>query len=95
MGFERDIRTIIQMVRPDRQTVMFSATWPAEIRSLAAEFQLAPVKVTIGSDDLTANHNVTQIVEVLDPYAKDQRLKDLLKKYHSGNNHNNNNIKII
>ncbi|EAU38258.1 hypothetical protein ATEG_01501 [Aspergillus terreus NIH2624] len=50
MGFEPQIRKIISQIRPDRQTCMWSATWPKE--------------VNIGSMDLSANHRITQIVEV-------------------------------
>jgi ATP-dependent RNA helicase DBP3 len=41
------------------------------------------VKVTIGSHELSANQDVTQVVEVLDPFDKDRRLQALLKQYHS------------
>lgn len=37
-----------------------SATWPDAVRRLAATFQKDPVRVTIGSDDLTANARVAQ-----------------------------------
>ena len=47
--------------RADRQTLMFSATWPASIQRLAAEFQCQPVRVTIGSADLSASHSVAQV----------------------------------
>lgn len=83
MGFERDIRKIIADVPKQRQTLMFSATWPTEIQNLAAEFLNRPAKVTIGSQDLSANQNVEQIVEVMDIKDKDRRLQDLLTKYHS------------
>jgi len=83
MGFEPDIRRIVSQIRPDRQTVMFSATWPSAIQKLAHEFLSKPVKVTIGSEDLSANHRVQQIVEVVEGYEKDRKLIDLLKKYHS------------
>jgi ATP-dependent RNA helicase DBP3 len=45
---------------------MFSATWPEAVRRLASTFQRDPVRVTVGSDDLTANSRVEQIVEVFD-----------------------------
>ena len=32
MGFEKDIRAIVAQLRGDRQTVMFSATWPPAIQ---------------------------------------------------------------
>ncbi|KAF3570803.1 hypothetical protein F2Q69_00059254 [Brassica cretica] len=66
-----------------RQMVMFSATWPMEVHKLAQEFMDPnPVKVVIGSVDLAANHDVLQIIEVLDDRARDQRLVALLEKYH-------------
>eukprot|EP00124_Ichthyophonus_hoferi_P005754 Ihof_evm2s937 gene=Ihof_evmTU2s937 len=86
MGFEPDIRRILACITGSRQTVMFSATWPKEIRALAAEFLKNPVKVIVGSDDLTANKNVKQIVEVLEPSEKDWRLLNIMKKYHTGKN---------
>eukprot|EP01135_Chromosphaera_perkinsii_P006061 Nk52_evm2s388 gene=Nk52_evmTU2s388 len=82
MGFEKDMRKIISYMKPTRQTLMFSATWPQEIRELASQFLSTPVKVTIGSPDLGASSNVTQIVEVLDPRDKDQKLINLLNQYH-------------
>jgi len=35
MGFEPQIRKIIGQIRPDRQTLMFSATWPKDVQRLA------------------------------------------------------------
>eukprot|EP01069_Polyplicarium_translucidae_P008814 Polyplicarium_translucidae@DN3259_c0_g2_i2.p1 len=35
MGFHRQISSIERMVRPDRQTLMWSATWPSEVQQLA------------------------------------------------------------
>lgn len=43
-----------------------SATWPEAVRRLASTFQINPVRVTVGSDDLTANSRVEQSVEVFD-----------------------------
>ena len=33
MGFEPQIRKIVDLIRPDRQTLMWSATWPKEVKS--------------------------------------------------------------
>ncbi len=38
LGFEPEIRAIAGATRADRQTVMFSATWPNSVQGLAAEF---------------------------------------------------------
>ncbi|KAJ0053949.1 hypothetical protein Pint_03537 [Pistacia integerrima] len=44
--------------------------------------KLALFQVVVGSEDLAANHDVMQIVEVLDDRSRDQRLLALLEKYH-------------
>jgi ATP-dependent RNA helicase DDX5/DBP2 len=38
MGFEPQIRKIVSQIRPDRQTLLWSATWPKEVQKLAADF---------------------------------------------------------
>ncbi|CAH2034825.1 unnamed protein product, partial [Thlaspi arvense] len=83
MGFEEPVRFILSKTNKVRQMVMFSATWPVDVHKLAQEFMDPnPVKVVIGSVDLAANHDVMQIIEVLDDRARDQRLVALLEKYH-------------
>lgn len=86
MGFEKDIRKIAEDIPTERQTLMFSATWPELVRKIAESYLQDPVKVTIGSLDLSANRKVKQIVEVVDGKERDNRLRELLKKYHTGNN---------
>ncbi|TKY87134.1 hypothetical protein EX895_003811 [Sporisorium graminicola] len=82
-GFEPDIRAIIGMCKSreeGRHTSMFSATWPPAVRGLAESFMNGPVRVTVGSDELSANRRVEQTVEVLaDGYAKERRLNDFLR----------------
>lgn len=74
MGFEPQIRKIVGQIRPDRQTCMWSATWPKEIRQLAADFQQNFIQVTIGSAELSANHRITQLVEVCSDFEKRDRM---------------------
>lgn len=62
LGFEPHIRAIANKTRADRQTLMFSATWPPAIQRLASEFLSTPVRVTIGSADLSASHSVSQVL---------------------------------
>jgi superfamily II DNA/RNA helicase len=64
LGFEPHIRAISGVIRADRQTLMFSATWPTAVQQLAANYLSNPVKVTIGSQDLAASHSVTQQVRI-------------------------------
>lgn len=45
LGFEPQIRKVLLHVRPDRQTVMTSATWPAGVRRLAEKYMINPIQV--------------------------------------------------
>jgi ATP-dependent RNA helicase DBP3 len=88
-GFEEEIRKIINTtpVIGERQTLMFTATWPESVRALAATFMRDPVKIAIGDNptgDLRANARIVQKVEVVDPRGKEWRLLQLLKEYQSG-----------
>lgn len=80
MGFEPQIRKIIGQIRPDRQTLMWSATWPKEVRAMAADFQKDFIQVNIGSMDLAANHRITQIVEVVSEMEKRDRMIKHMEK---------------
>uniref|UniRef100_A0A1I8IM92 RNA helicase n=1 Tax=Macrostomum lignano TaxID=282301 RepID=A0A1I8IM92_9PLAT len=78
MGFEPQIRRIVDQVRPDRQTLMWSATWPKEVQALARDYLKDFIKVTIGSQELSANPNITQHVDVCDEWDKEHLLFRLL-----------------
>jgi ATP-dependent RNA helicase DDX5/DBP2 len=45
MGFEPQIRKIVSQIRPDRQTLMWSATWPKEVQGMARDFLKDPYQV--------------------------------------------------
>ncbi|EOD49085.1 putative ATP-dependent RNA helicase dbp2 protein [Neofusicoccum parvum] len=80
MGFEPQIRKIIGQIRPDRQTCMWSATWPKEVRQLASDYQTDFIQVNIGSMDLSANHRITQIVEVVSEFEKRDKMSKHLER---------------
>lgn len=84
LGFEKAIREIFSYTPKDRQTLMFSATWPQEAAKLAGDFLSTAVQVTIGSSELTASHSVEQRVEVCEQFERLEKLDGLLKKYHKG-----------
>lgn len=48
MGFEPQIRTLVAQIRPDRQTLLFSATMPKKIERLASEILRNPVRIVVG-----------------------------------------------
>lgn len=51
-------------------------------QSLASEFLASPVMVRIGAAGTRAAHSITQIVEVIEDRARDERLEQLLAEYH-------------
>lgn len=80
MGFEPQIRKIVEQIRPDRQTLMWSATWPKEVRQLAEDFLKDYVQINIGALQLSANHNILQIVDVCIDLEKEDKLIRLLEE---------------
>ncbi|CAI4049937.1 hypothetical protein SKDZ_14G2100 [Saccharomyces kudriavzevii ZP591] len=79
MGFEPQIRKIVDQIRPDRQTLMWSATWPKEVKQLAADYLNDPIQVQVGSLELSASHTITQVVEVVSDFEKRDRLNKHLE----------------
>lgn len=81
MGFISQIRDILVHVPPERQTLLYSATWPKTIQSLADDIVLSNrVKVQIGSNSLQANPNIKQLFTVCDSYNKRDLFFDFLKQ---------------
>ncbi|KAK1877113.1 putative ATP-dependent RNA helicase DDX5 [Dissostichus eleginoides] len=80
MGFEPQIRKIVDQIRPDRQTLMWSATWPKEVRQLAEDFLKEYVQINVGALQLSANHNILQIVDVCNDGEKENKLIRLLEE---------------
>nr|XP_020649633.1 ATP-dependent RNA helicase DDX42 isoform X1 [Pogona vitticeps] len=63
MGFEYQVRSIASHVRPERQTLLFSATFRKKIEKLARDILIDPIRVVQG-DIGEANEDITQIVEI-------------------------------
>ncbi|CAF2037101.1 BnaA09g06470D [Brassica napus] len=84
MGFEPQIRKIVSQIRPDRQTLLWSATWPREVETLARQFLRDPYKAIIGSADLKANQSINQVIEIVQTPEKYSRLLTLLKQLMDG-----------
>ncbi|XP_058077461.1 DEAD-box ATP-dependent RNA helicase 46-like [Magnolia sinica] len=85
MGFEPQIRKIVNEIPPRRQTLMYTATWPKEVRKIAGDLLVNPVQVNIGSvDELEANKSITQYVEVVPQMEKQRRLEQILRAQERG-----------
>ncbi|XP_069167078.1 probable ATP-dependent RNA helicase DDX43 [Procambarus clarkii] len=80
MGFEHQIRKIVLDIRPDKQCVMTSATWPEDVRDLAKKLLKDPIHVVVGSLALQAVHTVTQHVT----FCTEDGKKDELLKFIKG-----------
>jgi len=63
MGFEKQIRLLISQIRPDRQVLMWSATWPKEVQKLAHDFlKDGFIQLNVGSDSGKAAKNIEQVI---------------------------------
>ena len=70
MGFEPQIRKIVSQIRPDRQTLMWSATWPKSVEQMANDFLNNYYQVTVGSLEISANKSISQIIECCQDHEK-------------------------
>jgi len=77
MGFEPQVMKIISNVRPDRQTVLFSATFPKQMEALARKILKRPIEITVGNKSVVAAE-IEQVVEVIKEEDKFNKLLGLL-----------------
>jgi len=76
MGFEPQIRAILDRTEESKQVLMFSATWPTEVKSLAEDFLGDYTFLNIGSIDLSANKNIKQEIVFCDSKDRMQTFID-------------------
>lgn len=76
MGFLPDIKRILQRIPAGRQTLLFSATMPAEIRNLAQNILINPVTVQV--DNTAAAVTVTHAIYPVAQHLKTKLLMELL-----------------
>ena len=80
MGFEPQIKTMLSNCRDGRQTVMFSATFPRSIESLAKTILDRPIEIVVGNRGQACS-NIEQRVEVIEEGKKTERLLELLTEW--------------
>ncbi|XP_047462610.1 probable ATP-dependent RNA helicase DDX46 [Mugil cephalus] len=80
MGFEPQVMRIVDNVRPDRQTVMFSATFPRAMEALARRILAKPIEVQVGGRSVVCS-DVEQHVLVIDEDKKFLKLLEILGHY--------------
>src|SRR5215831_2361814 len=78
MGFIPDVERIIGLLPENRQTLLFSATMPAEIRKLADAFLHDPVEIAVAPPASPAE-TVIQSLTVVEPRSKREALRRLIR----------------
>ena len=80
LGFEPQLRAIVERARADRQTLMWSATWPREVERLARAFLREPVTVQVNdAARLRVADTVEQRFEAVHPSEKHARFLQLVR----------------
>lgn len=83
LGFEQQIMRIVNNVRPDRQIVMFSATFPRAVEAAARKIlSHHPLEITVHGRSVVSD-TITQIVEVIDHSQKFYRLMELISEWYA------------
>jgi len=79
MGFAPQINRILESVPKERQTLLFSATMPADIVRIATEHMKMPVRVEVAPQG-TASERVSQELIIVDKAKKLDLLGAILKE---------------
>lgn len=79
MGFVEAIAAVVKQTPHTRQTMLFSATFPAAIRSMSRQLQKTPAEITV--DTTAPNAEITQIFFKVEPQNKLNSLVALLQQY--------------
>lgn len=79
MGFIPDIEKIVSLIPPNRQTLLFSATMPPEIKRLADKFLTNPKEVSVAAP-ATTSANIEQFLVHTHPKSKKNVLAQLMRQ---------------
>lgn len=80
MGFIHDLRKIAQVIPPERQTMLFSATMPKLMNEIASSYLNSPIRIEVSPPGKAAD-KVTQEVHFIAKAEKKELLKELLAKH--------------
>ncbi|MCD1647654.1 ATP-dependent RNA helicase DbpA [Marinobacter adhaerens] len=78
MGFQEAMEDILSETPPSRQTMMFSATWPAPIRELSKQYQKSPVDVR--AEEAGDNPDIEELFYEVSPQSKSDAIVALLSQ---------------
>ncbi|MEM9884647.1 MAG: DEAD/DEAH box helicase [Bacteroidota bacterium] len=82
MGFKDDLDAILEATPSEKQTLLFSATMPKDIRSIVKKYMNQPVEVNAGTENISAENiaHTYSVMKARDKYAALKRFAD----YHPG-----------
>jgi ATP-dependent RNA helicase RhlE len=78
LGFADELAHVIALLPPERQTLLFSATFPHEVQALADALLRDPVRIEIASTEATTP-DITQRAIVVEPQRRTQLLRHLIQ----------------
>lgn len=78
MGFLEDIESIFGFLPKERQTLLFSATMPAQIRALSKKILKTPTAIDVTPKDITTNKDITQTYYVIHEREREEAMVRLI-----------------
>lgn len=81
MGFGPQVLKIIATIRPDKQVVLFSATFPQTMEGLARKILIRPLEIVVGARSVVST-DVEQMVEMISEESKFNKLLDILGRWY-------------
>ncbi|KAJ1913381.1 pre-mRNA processing RNA-helicase [Mycoemilia scoparia] len=82
MGFEPQVMKIVQNIRPNRQTLLFSATFPRQMEALARKVLKKPLEITVGGRSVVSQ-DIDQRVLIVPHDQKFLKLLDILGQFYN------------
>ena len=84
MGYESAFRQVMELLPKNRQTLMFSATWPPTMQKIAEEFLKNYIHINIAQtksmQSLTVNKNIDQTVRVCKESEKMEQFVEVINE---------------
>ena len=77
MGFEPQVMRVVDNCRPDKQVVLFSATFPRQMEALARRILMRPIEVQVGGRSVVCK-DIEQNIHVIDDDKKFLKLLEVL-----------------
>lgn len=85
LGFEPQVMKIVEGIRPDRQTLLFSATFPRHMEGLARRILIKPVEIQVGGRSVVCNDVQQVVIVVEEEEDKFVKLLEILGQWYPDN----------